>query len=235
MDAERGWPPPQRFDEFSLLRPLGRGGMGHVYLAHDVGLDRPVALKFIAGEAGDSPRRRFLTEARALARLTHPNVVGVFRVGDLEGRPYIAYEFVRGRSLEQLERPVQWTMALPIGAGLASGLAEAHRAGVLHRDLKPSNAVLSDNGTVKLIDFGLARLDSGTGGTDPFLRKIDPNQPVHITRAGAMMGTPAYLAPEQWLGEPASTRSDVYALGLVLYELIAGISPHPKAGPEELA
>src|ERR1043166_5458226 len=148
------WVPPPRFEEFAVVRPLGRGGMGHVYLARDLSLERPVALKFIAGEGTESSRRRFLLEARALARLGHPNVVSVFRVGDLSGRPYIAYEFVPGRSLAQLERPVPWPMALRIATGLARGLAEAHRAGILHRDLKPANAVLSDAGAVKLIDFG---------------------------------------------------------------------------------
>ncbi len=240
MGESEGWSPPERFDEFAVLRPLGRGGMGHVYLARDVALDRPVALKFIAGEASGTSRRRFLTEARALARLGHPNVVGVFRVGELEGRPFIAYEFVPGRTLQQIERPLPWPMALRISVGLARGLAEAHRAGILHRDLKPSNAMLSPAGAVKLLDFGLARLEGeGEGGdVDRAPSARSPGSGPHgwTTRAGAMMGTPACLAPEQWLGEAASPRSDVYSLGLVLYELLAGRTPHPRsADPEELA
>ena len=230
------WVPPPRFEEFAVVRPLGRGGMGHVYLARDLALERPVALKFIAGEATEASRRRFLVEARALARLGHPNVVSVFRVGDLFGRPYIAYEFVPGRSLQQLERPVPWPMALRIASGLARGLAEAHRAGILHRDLKPANAVLSDAGAVKLIDFGLARLErDAASSTDPYLPRLGAPRSLD-TRPGSVAGTPAYLAPEQWMGDPATPQSDVYSLGLVLYELLAGRSPHPpKATPEELA
>src|SRR5512143_2802397 len=207
MGESEGWSPPERFDEFAVLRPLGRGGMGHVYLARDVALDRPVALKFIAGEASGTSRRRFLTEARALARLGHPNVVGVFRVGELEGRPFIAYEFVPGRTLQQIERPLPWQTALRIAVGLARGLAEAHRAGILHRDLKPSNAVLSQAGVVKLLDFGLARLEGQAAAGDGDGEAPGPAPPggAHdrTTRAGAVMGTPAYLAPEQWQGAAA--------------------------------
>jgi eukaryotic-like serine/threonine-protein kinase len=158
-EQQRRWVPPASFDGYRLLRPLGAGGMGFVYLGHDLLLDRPVAIKFIAGPAPDQRRReRFLFEGRALARLIHPNVVLTFRVGDVEGRPFMVSEYVSGRSLDQLERTMPWRRVLDIGIGLARGLAAAHRAGILHRDVKPGNVVLTEDGTVKLIDFGLAKL-----------------------------------------------------------------------------
>lgn len=158
-EQPRRWIPPASFDGYRLLRPLGAGGMGFVYLGHDLLLDRPVAIKFIAGPAPDQRRReRFLFEGRALARLIHPNVVLTFRVGDVEGRPFMVSEYVSGRSLDQLERTMPWRRVLDIGIGLARGLAAAHRAGILHRDVKPGNVVLTEDGTVKLIDFGLAKL-----------------------------------------------------------------------------
>jgi serine/threonine protein kinase/formylglycine-generating enzyme required for sulfatase activity len=133
--------------------------MGDVYLAHDTLLDRPVAVKFLREQGFDDElRRTLLREARAAARLSHPNVVTIYRVGEFEGRHFIISEFVRGTSLDQLEKPVPWEHALKIGVGLARGLAAAHRRGVLHRDIKPANAIITDEGTVKLLDFGLAKV-----------------------------------------------------------------------------
>ena len=128
-------------------------------LAYDTLLARHVAIKFVA-ELEPSPevRQRFLVEARAAARLQHPNVAAVYRVGELEQQPYIISEFVRGETLDRIELPVPWTRALEIGIDLARGLAAAHRKGVLHCDIKPGNAILTDEGTAKLLDFGLARL-----------------------------------------------------------------------------
>jgi serine/threonine protein kinase len=123
-------------DEYSLVRPLGSGAMGEVFLGHDRVLDRPVAIKFIRAAAPDRvARERFLTEARAIARLQHPNVVTLFRAGESRGRPYLVSEFVRGQSLDQCPRPLQSDQALAIARGLARGLAAVHRRGVLHRDL----------------------------------------------------------------------------------------------------
>jgi serine/threonine protein kinase/formylglycine-generating enzyme required for sulfatase activity len=145
--------------EYRLLRLLGRGGMGEVYLAHDTVLDRPVAVKFLSaiqteGGAWD----QLLLEARAAARLQHPNVVTIYRVGELDGRPFIISEFIDGKGLDAIEKPVPWTVALDLGIGLARGLAAAHRRGVLHRDIKPGNAIITDGGAVKLLDFGLAKI-----------------------------------------------------------------------------
>src|SRR5262245_8847812 len=159
MGGVTRWVPPEELGEYRLVRPLGRGGMGQVYLAHDTLLDRHVAIKFIASIEPDRiARERFLVEARALARLHHPNVAIIHRVGELDGRPYLVYELVRGQALDQLAAPLDGRRALDIGIGLARGLAAAHGRHVLHRDIKPANAVLTDDGEVKLLDFGLAKL-----------------------------------------------------------------------------
>lgn len=261
--------PPAAFDEITLLRRLGSGGMGDVYLARDMLLDRLVAVKFLSAIHPDTGgREQLLQEARAAARLQHPNVVSIYRVGEIDGHPFIISEFVRGRSLDALERPVPWRRALELGIGLARGLAAAHRRGVLHRDIKPGNAILTEDGEVKLLDFGLAKLVEGHSrpsltplpGLPPPLpiapavprpdldpaditvRSLPPlcagaatrsqvSGPVHVT---ALAGTPLYMAPELWQGEPASPRSDVHALGLVLFELCAGAHPLADLDPAEL-
>ena len=160
--------PPPSFDEYRLVELLGRGGMGEVYLAYDKILDRPVAVKFISGlEPSQIARERFLVEARAAARLQHPNVVTIYRVGELDDRPFIISEFVHGKSLDTLPKPMDGARVLELGKGLARGLAAAHRRNVLHRDIKPANAILTDDGEVKLLDFGLAKLlDSVFHGND---------------------------------------------------------------------
>jgi WD40 repeat protein/serine/threonine protein kinase len=153
-------------DEYRLLYQLGRGGMGCVYRAHDTLLDRPVAIKFLTA-AGANPisRERFVHEARAIARLSHPNVVTIYRVGEVAGQPFIISEYVRGKSLDRLPLPLPWPEVLELAIGLCRGVAAAHRRGVLHRDIKPGNAILSEDGPVKLLDFGLAKLlEAGPSG-----------------------------------------------------------------------
>ncbi|WP_338268327.1 serine/threonine-protein kinase [Corallococcus caeni] len=211
------WEPPPHFDGYQVLRCVGRGTMGQVFLAHDTVLDRPVALKLLtAGGADAAERERLLVEARAVARLQHPNVVTLYRVGEVEGRPYLACEFVRGHGLDALPLPLPAAQVVKIGLDLARGLAAAHRRGVLHRDLKPANAILADSGEVKLLDFGLAKLVEA--GSDPAL-----------TDDSSLVGTPAYMAPELWRGEPASVQSDIYSLGALLYHLCSGRPPHVGA------
>ncbi|AKJ00817.1 Putative serine/threonine-protein kinase pknL [Archangium gephyra] len=209
------------FDEFRLERVLGRGGMGVVYLALDTSLDRRVAVKFIASSQPEPwARAYFETEARAIARLQHPNVASVFRVGAVGGHPYIVSEYVVGQSLAELPLPVPWRRVLTLGVGLARGLAAAHRQGVLHRDLKPSNVLLTEEGEVKLLDFGLAeRFEPGAASPES---------------SNPLVGTRPYLAPELLAGAPASPRSDLYALGLVLHELWTGELPRgPLQGLQE--
>lgn len=150
---------PEKVDTFRLLRPLGRGGMGQVYLAHDETLERQVALKFIASiRPGREQRERFLIEARAIARIHHPNVVSIYSVGEHNGTPYLVSEYVEGHSLAQIEKPIPSPSVLRIAIDLARGLDAAHQRGVLHRDVKPGNILLSKTGVVKLLDFGLAKL-----------------------------------------------------------------------------
>jgi len=203
------WAPPGTFDEFRLVRPLGRGAMGVVYLAHDESLDRQVAVKFIAAtRPDDRVRARFLTEARAVARLQHPNVVTLFRAGEVDGHPYLVSEYLEGKTLAQLDCPLPWRRTLDIGAGLARGLTAAHQQGVLHRDLKPSNILLTTSSEVKLLDFGLAEfLETGTNARPAGARSI--------------AGTLRYMAPEALRGD-ATPLGDIYALGLILHELCTG-------------
>jgi len=152
------WAPPKQFDEYTLVRSLGRGAMGQVFVAHDEFLDRDVAIKFVTKADDAHALARFRTEARAIARLQHPNVVAVYRVGTVLGQPYIVSELVRGRTLDTIEKPIDPKRGLAIAIDLAGGLAAAHQQGVLHRDIKPSNAILGDDGRTKLLDFGLAKL-----------------------------------------------------------------------------
>lgn len=214
---------PEMIAEFRLLAPLGSGGMGDVYLGHDTLLDRPVAVKLLhAGDPGDPGGASALGEARAAARIQHPNVATIHRVGEAFGRAFIVTELVRGKSLDRLATPLPWPEALRLGIGLARGLAAAHRRAVLHGDIKPANAILADDGTVKLVDFGLAQVldaDGHSTGDDPSI----------------LGGTPHYMAPEVWAGQALTRRSDVYSMGALLYELCAGKPPFAGCQPRELS
>ncbi|WP_434421270.1 nSTAND1 domain-containing NTPase [Nannocystis pusilla] len=171
MSAGGEWTLPQQFDEYRLVRVLGSGSMGVVFLGHDTILDRPVAIKFInAREANPRTRERFVTEARAAARIAHPNVMSIHRIGELEGRLYIISEYVRGQPLSEIKGALPWQEALTIAVGLARGLAAAHRQGVLHRDIKLANVIRNEFGEIKLLDFGLAKLVPQGGPRLPDLK-----------------------------------------------------------------
>lgn len=354
--------PPEQFEEYRIVRLLGGGAMGQVYLAHDTLLDRPVAIKFIANLEEQvletELRERFFIEARAIARLQHPNVVLIYRVGEWQRRPYLVSEFVRGQSLDRMQKPLPWSRVHRIGIGLSRGLAAAHRRGVLHRDIKPANTMLTGDGEVKILDFGLAKLVDSTqalrvsdsqlpattasaqqetaplhdtqqdlpiapggelaetvlstrGGREvPALaatlassaslaarvqasadashaagvvasmrEPAGPRVPstnsapeaapssgnvaldatilpsgqtpakvsgllpssmsaertsASLTHVGDVLGSPLYMAPEIWRGEPATRQADIYSLGTVLYELCAGHAPHEGVPLPEL-
>ena len=209
-------------ERYRLDRPLGHGGMATVYLARDTELDRPVAVK-VLDAADEGLRARFVREARLAARLSHPNVVSVFDAGEDGGRPYIVMEHVEGQTVAELlarrgRLPPDEARGLALQA--ARGLAHAHAAGLVHRDIKPQNLLLREDGTLKVADFGIARAAEDTSLTQP----------------GTVLGTAAYLAPEQARGEQATPASDVYSLGAVLYELLTGRPPLETAAPvRELA
>ncbi|HEU4412435.1 MAG TPA: serine/threonine-protein kinase, partial [Polyangiaceae bacterium] len=235
------WCPPTEFDDYVLVRLVGRGAMGSVYLAEDRVLARQVAIKFVATlEPNELARRHFENEARAVARVDHPNVISIYRAGVLEDRPYLVTEYVRGEPLDQVPVPMPWAKVLSIGIDLARGLAAAHRKGVLHCDIKPQNAILTEDGNAKLVDFGLARLTQGRAGEG----RPEVGSPGRAEGAGAkqttptgdglIRGTPHFMAPELWRREPPSKRSDVYGLGALLFFLAVGVCPFEGVAAHEL-
>jgi eukaryotic-like serine/threonine-protein kinase len=202
---------------------LGGGGMAVVYLAHDDELDRPVAIKVLADNlaADEGFRKRFLREARLAARLAHRNIVQIYDSGEADGRPFIVMEYVEGETLADLlarrgRLPPGETIELALQ--ICSGLEHAHQEGLVHRDIKPQNLLLRRDGTVKIVDFGIARSAHGT----------------QLTEAGSVLGTAAYLAPEQASGEEVTPAADVYALGVVLYQLMAGRTPYTAESLSQL-
>jgi serine/threonine-protein kinase len=203
---------------------LGRGGMASVYLARDAELERPVAVKVLAEHLADQPdfRDRFLREARLAAQLSHPNVVQVFDVGEEDGKPFIVMECVEGSTLaEELKERgrLEPEEVVDVALQICGGLEHAHAAGLVHRDIKPQNLLLRPDGTVKIADFGIARAAETT----------------RLTQIGSVLGTAAYLAPEQALGEEVTASADIYSLGCVLYELLAGRTPYIFQTLPELA
>ncbi|MBL9106711.1 MAG: SUMF1/EgtB/PvdO family nonheme iron enzyme [Myxococcales bacterium] len=227
------WTPPPSFDDYRLVRRLGEGSMGEVYLAHDLVLDRPVAVKFIRADA-EGRRERMLIEARAAARIQHPNVMAVHRVGELSGRLYLVHEYVRGQSLAELPLPQPPAAVRALALDLGRGLAAAHRHGVLHRDIKLANAILGEDGVTKLLDFGLAKLLDAPP-SDAEVTHLGSPSFLEATSEGTLIGTPTYMAPELWRADPATRRSDVYALGVVLYSLSCGRPPNEAMTVPQLA
>ncbi|MFI1256929.1 protein kinase [Streptomyces netropsis] len=210
-------------DRYRLGDLLGRGGMGEVWRAHDEVLGRQVAVKLLLGDDGDeSSAARFRMEAQTAARLNHPQVVAVYDFGAWEGRFYLVMELVQGPSLADLSARGAFApeRVADIAAQAASGLAAAHRQGVVHRDVKPGNLMLDADGTLKIGDFGIARFVDETSAA--------------LTRAGQIVGTSTYLAPERALGRMAGPGSDVYALGCVLYQLLVGQPPFWADSPTAL-
>jgi hypothetical protein len=213
--ASEGLPAGLRLGHFQIEKKLGAGGMGEVYLATDLALDRPVAIKVLpAGATSGTARERLVREARAQARVNHPNVAHIYFIGEEEGRLYFAMELVAGKTLADrvAAGPLPVEDALAMIRGAALGLREAQRSGFLHRDVKPSNLMTDAHGAVKVLDFGLVAGDAAAV-TDG---------PVEQT---TMAGTPLYMAPEQARGEAIDLRADIYALGATLFHLVSGDPP----------
>ncbi len=207
--------PGTRLGVYQIVAPLGAGGMGVVYRAIDVRLDRPVALKFLPEDGrGPSSAERLRREARAAAALNHPNICTVYDVGEVDGRHFIAMELVDGDTLAAriAGRPMPLDEALALAIEIADALHAAHAGGVVHRDLKPANIIVTPAGHAKVLDFGLAKR------TDV---PVDVTQ-AGLTVAGDVLGTVAYMSPEQARGDVVDGRSDIFSFGLVLYEMLSG-------------
>jgi serine/threonine protein kinase len=219
--------PNARLGIYEIKSTLGVGGMGEVYRARDPRLNRDVAIKVLREEGAASAelRARFEREARAVAALNHPNIVAVYDIGIEAGQQYIVSELIEGESLRSLlaGKPVPPRKLLDIAAQVADGLAAAHAAGIVHRDLKPENIMLTRDGRVKILDFGLARQTAAAASDDPDATSLpDSEATSNSTREGAVMGTASYMSPEQATGKPVDFRTDQFSFGLILYEMAAG-------------
>jgi len=213
----------QSLGRYHILEQLGEGGMATVYKAYDTRLERDVAVKIIrksafSAEVLERMLKRFEREAKALSKLTHPNIVGVIDYGDYEGSPYIVMEYLPGGTLKhQLGKPIPWQEAARILLPIARALDYAHQRGIVHRDVKPSNILITDSGEPMLSDFGIAKI-------------LESEETQTLTGTGVGVGTPEYMAPEQWTGK-VTPQSDIYSLGVVFYEMVTGRKPYTADTP----
>src|SRR5437762_5689359 len=224
-----------RLGTYEIVAPLGAGGMGEVYRAKDTRLGREVALKVLPEAFARNADRlaRFEREARTVAGLNHPNIVVLYSVEEDNGVRFLTMELVEGRSLDQLVSPggLQFSRVLDLGIALAEALAAAHERGVVHRDLKPANVMVTREGRVKVLDFGLAKLepsDAGLGATQAATVAAPLSTP------GQVVGTVPYMAPEQVRGDAVDARTDLFALGIMLYELAIGRRPFNGMTPADV-
>lgn len=215
---------------YKILEKIGAGGMGEVFLAEDTSLQRKVALKFLPSlQDNPTARKRFLWEARAAAALDHPFICKIHETGEVDGQAFIAFEYVEGDTLQRTlqKGPLALKRALQIGLEVTEALAEAHEKGIIHRDLKPSNIMITRKGHVKVMDFGLAKR--------LVLEAEEQDVSTCLTTEGAIVGTLAYMSPEQVRGQPLDARSDIFSFGVVLYELLTGVDPFRKETQHETA
>src|SRR5271163_653129 len=213
--------PGTKLGPYEIVSPLGAGGMGEVYRAKDTRLGRDVALKILPESfARDAERlRRFEQEARAVAALNHPNILAVFDIGEQNGSPFLVSELLEGETLRGvLDRgAVPQRKTIEYGVQIAHGLAAAHEKGIVHRDLKPENIFITKDARIKILDFGLAKLAQKPGADSGDITLTSEH-----TAAGVVMGTASYMAPEQVRGEATDPRTDIFAFGAVLYEMLSG-------------
>ncbi|HXW08607.1 MAG TPA: protein kinase [Vicinamibacterales bacterium] len=224
--------PGSRLAQYEVVEAIGAGGMGEVYRARDPRLGRDVAIKVMADHIASDPvmRRRFETEARAVASLSHPSILSIHELAIVEGAPIAVMELLEGENVRaRLKRgPLPWRDAVNIAASVAEGLAIAHSRGIVHRDLKPENIFLTSSGGVKILDFGLAALRANAP-------TVGPEGPtMAMTAEGVVLGTFGYMSPEQVMGEPVDARSDIFALGCVLYEMLTGSTLFSGSTPQEV-
>lgn len=215
--------PGKDLGRYHIIDKLGAGGMATVYKAQDTNLKRTVAIKLIRREAFgvevlERLTLRFEREARVLAQLNHPNIVKVYDYGEFEGAPFLVMGYLQGKTLKEIEKPLTWQKASKILLPIAQALAHVHNNGILHRDVKPSNILIDEAGQPMLADFGIAKL-------------LENSDDATLTGTGIGIGTPEYMAPEQGLGQEVDGRADVYALGIVLYELVTGRKPYAADTP----
>ncbi len=211
---------------YRIVRGIGAGGMGEVYLAEDTELERQIALKVLLAEVADDEDRvrRFVQEAKAASALNHPNILTVYEIGSFENSRFIATELIKGETLrERLQREsLTLRETLDAAAQIASALNAAHSAGIVHRDIKPENIMLRDDGLVKVLDFGLAKL------TEKKTENLDSEGETRAqvkTSPGMVMGTVAYMSPEQARGKEVDHQTDIFSFGVVFYEMLSGSSP----------
>jgi len=224
--------PGTKLGPYEIQSPLGAGGMGEVYRATDTKLGRDIALKVLPAEMAKDPERlaRFGREAKALAQLDHPNIVTIHSVEECDDTHFLTMQLIDGLPLDRLipqgGLPVE--QIVEIASALADALAAAHEKGIVHRDLKPANVMVSTEGRVKVLDFGLAK---DVGASDPANATLTSD---HRTQAGMVMGTPAYMSPEQTSGHPLDHRTDIFSLGVVLHEMATGRRPFDGSSSAEL-
>ena len=208
--------------QYELQQEIGSGGMGKVYQAKDLKLNRSVAIKRLiaVGNSSEDKRRRFIIEAQAASALNHPNIITIFDIIEEDGADYMVMELLPGKTLQELipRTGLRSPMVIGYGVQISDGLATAHKAGIIHRDLKPGNIMISDRGIAKILDFGLAKLTETTSPDDP-----DATSEAALTIEGTIMGTLAYMSPEQAQGKKIDARSDVFSFGAVLYEMASGV------------
>jgi len=212
----RVYPAGTKVAQYLIVEKIGAGGMGEVYLAQDNKLNRPVALKFLPIQYVSDPecKARFMREAQSAARLSHPNIVTIYEVGEFEGRPFFAMEYIEGKSLHHFAHasPLSTERIIELIGQICEGLDKAHRMGIVHRDIKAANIMLDSDDRPKILDFGLATVQGGD----------------KLTKDGSAVGTVAYMSPEQVQGKEIDQRSDLFSLGIVLYELVAGRTPFKR-------
>src|SRR6516225_5962334 len=225
-----------RLGAYEIVAAIGAGGMGEVYRAKDTKLGRDVALKILPASFTNDPERvaRFRREAQVLASLNHPHIAQIYGLEEVDDTQFLVLELVDGESLDKriARGPIPVDEALGIAKQIAEALEAAHEKGIIHRDLKPANIALTNDGQVKVLDFGLAKAVETTGGSVDAMNSPTITSPAMMTGAGVILGTGAYMSPEQAKGRAADKRSDVWAFGCVLYEMFSG---RPAFGGEDVS